>query len=288
LLIVEQTGEKAMRTLQKQHIVDLFVWVDDALASAGQTHPAARNKGGRHPKLSTSETITILLFCSLTAPQKLLKGIWRWALTNHEDDFNLPAYSKFVEHCHKALPALCWLLEQTLASKAPLRFMDSTMLPVCKLYRADRHKVAKGVAAFGRNHQGWHYGFKLHAACDPQGRLAAVYFTPANENDGQQIPYLVNSHTVVAVGDGGYTASVMRRKMWQEHGCYILSPPHPSQQKGLFTKWQLALLQARPKIECLFDYLKEHLLLVTSFPRSVNGYAVHYIRTILAYQLLVE
>lgn len=276
-----------MRTLQKQHIVDLFVWVDDALASASQTPVPVRSKGGRHPKLTTSETVTILLFCSLTAPQKLLKNIWRWALTNHSEDFRLPAYSKFVEHCHKALPALTWLLEQTFQRNAPLRFMDSTMLPVCKLVRADRHRVAKTIAAFGKNHQGWHYGFKLHAACNPSGQLAAICFTPASENDGQQIPQLVNDATMVAVGDGGYTASVMRRKMWREHGCFVLSPPHPKQRKGILASWQLALLHARPKIECLFDYLKEHLLLVTSFPRSVNGYAVHYIRTLLACQLRV-
>jgi hypothetical protein len=270
-----------MRTLQKQHIVDVFVWVDDSLPKQ-----LPSPKGGRPAKLSASETVTILLFSSLTAPQKLLKNVWRWAYTNHSDDFNLPAYSKFVEHCHKALPALCWLLEQTMDSGAELRFIDGTMLEVCRLVRADRHKVAKGVAAFGKNWQGWHYGFKLHAACNPKGQLAAVHFTPANENDGQQIPHLVNDATGVAVGDGGYTAQVMRRKMWREHGCFILTPPHPTQKKKILAKWQLTLLHARPKIECVFDYLKQHLHLQTSFPRSVQGYALHYVRTILAYQLL--
>jgi len=270
-----------MHVLRTEHIVDMFVWVDDSLPKQ-LPNPA----GGRPAKLTTSETVTILLFCSLTAPQKLLKNVWRWAQTNHSDDFNLPAYSKFVEHCHKALPALCWLLEQTLDNGTELCFMDSTMLPVCKLIRADRHRVARAVAAFGKNWQGWHYGFKLHAACNASGQLSAIYFTPANENDGQQIPHLVNDQTVVAVGDGGYTAQVMRRKMWREHGCFILSPPHPTQKKQLLANWQLTLLHARPKIEAVFDYLKEHLLLVTSFPRSVNGYAVHYMRTLLAYQLL--
>jgi DDE family transposase len=275
-----------MHVLHKDHIVDIFVWVDDALASAAQTQVATSSKGGRQPKLTTSETVTILLFCSLTAPQRLLKGIWRWAHTYHEDDFNMPSYSKFVEHCHKALPALCWLLEQTLASGAPLRFMDSTMLPVCRLVRADRHRVARAIAGFGKNHQGWWYGFKLHAACNPSGQLAAVFFTGANASDSQQIPKLVSDATLVAVGDGGYTAGVMRRKMWREHGTFILSPPHPMQRKKILARWQLTLLRARPRIECLFDYLKEHLLLVTSFPRSVQGYALHYVRTLLAYQLL--
>lgn len=139
-----------MQALRKDNMVDIFVWVDDALASAAQTQLTTRNKGGRPAKLTTSEAVTILLFCSLTTPQKLLKNIWRWAKTYHADDFNLPAYSKFVEHCHKALPALTWLLEQTLQRDASLRFIDSTMLPVCRLVRADRHKVARSIATFGK------------------------------------------------------------------------------------------------------------------------------------------
>lgn len=269
-----------MRVLQSHHIVDLFVWVDDSLPKQ-----LPKPTGGRPAKLSVSETVTILLFSTFTAPQRLLKNVWRWVQTNHSDDFRLPCYSKFVDHCHRALSALCWLLERTLQREAPLRFMDSTMLEVCKLVRADRHRVARTVAAFGKNHQGWHYGFKLHASCNAQGRLAAICFTPASEHDSQHIPKLVNNATRVAVGDGGYAASVMRRKMWREHGCMILSPPHPTQRKQVATLWQLALLRARPRIECIFDYLKEHLLLVTSFPRSVNGYAVHYLRILLAYQM---
>ncbi len=270
-----------MHVLQKHHIVDLYVWVDDTLPKS-----LPHIQGRRPPALTPSETITSLLFCSLTAPQKLLKGVWKWAKTNHSDDFHLPCYSKFVEHCHNALPDMLWLIEQTLASDAPLRFMDSTMLPVCRLVRADRHRVAKGIAGFGKNHQGWWYGFKLHAACSPTGRLAAITFTPASASDSQQIPQLISDAAKIAVGDGGYTASVMRRKMWREHGCFILSPPHPSQKKQLAAPWQRLLLSARPKIETVFDYLKDHLLIVSSFPRSVNGYAVHYLRTILAYQMM--
>lgn len=181
---------------------------------------------------------------------------------------------------------MCTMLDQLLVKDVSLIFMDSTMLQVCKLVRAERHRVAKGIAGFGYNHQGCHYGFKLHTACNLQGQLCVIRFTPANESDSQQIPYLVNDACVVAVGDGGYTARVMRRKMWREHQAFILSPPHPKQLKQVLAKWQHLLLQARPKINCSFDYLKEHLFLVSSFPRSVRGYFVHYIRVLLSYQLM--
>ena len=152
--------------------------------------------------------------CSLSfvAPQRTLKGIYNWAQTYYYRRFRLPSYKSFVRKCHQALAGMLFILDKLLVKDAPLRFMDSTMLHVCELVRANRHKVAKAVAGFGYNWQGCHYGFKLHVAVNPKGQLAAVYFTPANEHDGQQIPHLVNDATVIAVGDGTYNASVMRAR----------------------------------------------------------------------------
>jgi hypothetical protein len=270
-----------MRFLRAHHITNLVGVVDTFLP-----RELPNPQGGRPVRLHRNEVVALLLFSSLTAPQRTLTGIYGWAQTNYYRKFQLPAYSTWMRKCHEALPAMLSLLDQLLVKDAPVRFMDSTMLEVCRLVRADRHKVAKGIAAFGKNHQGWHYGFKLHAAVNLSGQLCAVRFTPANEHDAQQIPYLVNDATRVAVGDGGYTAGVMSRKMWREHRTFVLSPPHPKQDRKVLERWQLLLLQARPKVECSFDYLKEHLFLASSFPRSVRGYFVHYVRILLAYQLL--
>lgn len=270
-----------MRVLRSHHIKNVITVVDSFLPRA-----AANPKGGRPVVLHPNEVIGLLIFSGFVAPQRTIRGVYNWAQTYYYRRFHLPSYKSFVRKCHLALPGMLYVLDQLLVKNARLRFIDSTMLHVCKLVRANRHKVAKGLASFGKNWQGWHYGFKLHAACDPQGRLAAIYFTAANAHDGQQIPHLVDDATIIAVGDGTYNASVMRRKMWREHHAYILAPPHPKQNKKVLAKWQLFLLRKRTKIECTFDYLKEHLLLETSFPRSVQGYALHYVRTLLAYQLM--
>jgi len=270
-----------MRLLRAHHIKNLIEVVDTLLPRAGVSP-----RGGRPVKLHANEVIGLLLFSSMVAPQRTLSGIYHWAQVHYYRRFQLPAYSSWMRKCRQALPGMLAILDQLLVKDTRLRFMDSTMLHVCKLVRADRHRVAKSVAAFGKNHQGWHYGLKLHAACNARGQLAAIFFTPASASDSQQIPHLVNDATTVAVGDGGYTAQVMARKMWREHGTHILSPSHPSQKKKILARWQLTLLRARPRIECVFDYLKEHLLLESSFPRSVDGYAVHYIRILLSYQLM--
>ncbi len=270
-----------MRVLRSHHITNLVAVIDNFLP-----RELPNPRGGRPVILHQNECIGLLLFSSFVAPQRTMKGIYNWAQTYYYRRFRLPSYKSFVRKCHQALPRMVFILDQLLVKDTAIRFMDSTMLHVCKLVRANRHKVAKGIAGFGYNWQGVHYGFKLHAAVNPKGQLAAIYFTPANEHDGQQIPHLVNDATIVAVGDGTYNASVMRRKMWREHKAYILAPPHYKQKQKVLQQWQLFLLQKRTKVECAFDYLKEHMLLETSFPRSVQGYALHYIRVLLAYQLM--
>ena len=245
-----------MRFLRAHHITDLVAVVDSFLP---RELPDPR--GGRPVVLHANEVIAVLIFSSLAAPQRTLTGIYTYAQAHFYRQFNLPAYSTWMKKCNDALPTMLLILDKLLVKDASLRFVDSTMLEVCKLVRADRHKVARGIADFGKNHQGWHYGFKLHATVNPKGQLCAIRFTPANEHDAQQLPYLVNDATRIVVGDGSYTASVMSRKLWREHHTYVLSPPHPKQHKKILAKWQLLLLQARPKIECSFDYLKEHLFL---------------------------
>jgi hypothetical protein len=164
--------------------------------------------------------------------------------------------------------------------------MDSTMLPVCKLHRADEHKVAKNIAQFGKNHQGWHYGFKLHASTNLSGALSGIALTPASVYDAQMEHLLLNTECRLAVGDTLYGARVMRERMWRRYGTIIIAPPHPKQKRKVATPWQIDLLNIRSKIESVFDYLKEHLHLVTSFARSVNGYLLHYVRILLAYQIM--
>jgi hypothetical protein len=267
-----------MRALQKQHIVDVFVLVDDSLPK--------RVKPGTKSVLSDSELLTILIWDGLTEPHKNLSAMYGWIEREYGDYFpRLPKYQNFVAHVHRVLPEMVWFLGSLLVSNAPLRFADSTMLPVCKPIRADRHKVAKGVAQFGKNWQGWHYGFKLHAANDHMNRLAALVFTPANEHDNQLMERLVNDQTRVLVGDSHYGGSVMRRRLWKKHKTIVIAPPHHTQKKKMATDWQMLLLHLRPKIEATFGKLKEHYFLVTSFPRSVRGYFVHYVRVLLGYQM---
>ncbi len=273
-----------MHALQRHHIVDLFVWVDDTLAPAVQTKE--ENKGGRPPALMNSELLAILLWDGLNEPHKTLKAVYCWIKRDYGDCFpHLPNYQNFVVHCHRALPTMVWLLQSLLHYEAILRFEDSTMLEVCKNHRIDAHKVAKAVAALGKNWQGWHYGFKLHASIDHRSNLTGICFTPANVYDGDKVEGLVKGNTKILVGDSHYGSHALREKLWKQYGIIVVAPVHYKQRDKVMSGLQFILLRMRSKIEATFDYLKEHMHLVSSFPRSVEGYFVHYLRTLLGYQI---
>lgn len=270
-----------MLSLEVHHIAVLRTWVAGHLPK--QTHP----KGGRPPILPDSALVTLLVWNTLVLQHKTLKGLWRCTQIHLTEDFpHLPSYPAFIAHCHRVLPHLSSLLRELLCDSA-VRIVDSTMLPVCKLHRAGRHKVAKIVASFGKNHQGWHYGFKLHASVTLDGKLCEAYFTGAAEYDAQVLPKLVDQRTRLVIGDTLYGASVMLEEVRKTvPDLVMVSPPWPKQKKKIIAHWQKIAIDWRSKIETVFDRLKEHLHLVSSFPRSINGYLVHYLSVLLGYQIL--
>lgn len=273
--------QKTMLSLQLHHIVDLYCLVEETLPKE------TPSRSGRPALLSQSELITILIWNTLALRHQTLSDLYQALTLYHQKDFpHLPKYRGFVAACHRSLPLLITLLQTLLSRTSPVRIVDATMLPVCTLPRSNSHKVAQTVASFGKNHQGWHYGFKLHASIDLSGKLCGIYFTDASCHAAQALPKILNEHTKIAVGDTLYGAKVMGRYIYDTYGTIIIAPPHPKQKKKLMTKWQHWLLRIRTKIEATFDYLKEHLHLVSSFPRSVNGYLLHYVRILLGYQVM--
>lgn len=271
-----------MLFLSKHNIIELYCFVDNQLEEFEQ-----KKSIGRPQLMKDSEIITAMIWNTVISKHMTIKDLHNHLLIYHQDDFpKLPKYNAFLNHCHRVAPKCLQLLESILVDNASVRIMDSTMLPVCKLHRTNSHKVAKNLAKFGKNWQGWHYGFKLHASIDLTGKLSGLALTPANIYDAQMMPKILNENCNVAVGDTLYGAKVMGRIIWEKYGTVIIAPPHPKQKRKISAPWQINLLNIRSKIESVFDILKSHLNLVTSFARSLKGYFVHYIRVLLSYQIM--
>ena len=236
-----------MNATHQYRIIELFVFLDDYLAK----RPLA---AGRRPALSNAEVLTILIWSARTENHQCLRNIYDWVERIYTGWFRLPAYQNFVISCHRALLVLAALLKDLLTDRSPLRFADSTMLPVCKRVRAKSHRVAKKVAKWGRNWQDWFFGFKLHLAIDHLNRICAAVFTGANEHDNQIMEQLVNEHTRVLVGDSHYGGSVQRRRLWRLFKTSVIAPAHFSQKAKVMSATQLKLLKLRPKVEAVFGY----------------------------------
>ncbi|MCR4277782.1 MAG: transposase [Candidatus Berkelbacteria bacterium] len=268
-----------MHSLCKDRITELFVLVDNTLE---------KRTGAGRPGLAKSEVVTILVWNALTENQHLLKDIHACMKRHYQREFpHLPGYSAFVDQCHEALPELHQILTLLLDTTAPVRWLDSTMVPVCREHRIDTYKVAKELVGLGKNHQGWWYGFKLHGSINQLGQFCALALTSADVYDGHMSKKLTNNKTVLAVGDTSYGGRAQTEPLRERNGTIFVAVPHPKKNKQLLAIWQKQLLDFRSKIECVWDRLKEHMGLVTSFPRSATGYLVHYLPLLIGYQLSV-
>lgn len=84
-----------MSALQKHHIVDLFVWVDDNLP--------AEVKCGAKQVLSDSELLTILIWDGLCEPHKNLKAVYAWIEREYRDCFLLQG-NRVLKLCDERRP----------------------------------------------------------------------------------------------------------------------------------------------------------------------------------------
>ncbi len=126
--------------LESHHIVGLRFWVGQHLSHRPHPH------GGRPSVLSDDDLVTILVWNAIALHQKTMKDIWMFARIHLRSEFPAPpSYSAFVEHCHRVTPQMFRLLQQLLSTEEPIKLGDSTMLEVCKLQRADQHRVAKKI-----------------------------------------------------------------------------------------------------------------------------------------------
>ena len=116
-------------------------------------------------------------------------------------------------------------------------------------------------------------------------QITAATFSGASTHDAQRMEELVNAQTETLVGDSHYGVGHWRHKLRKRYGVRVVAPPHYKQKNKLTTLSDNKLLRARSKIEAVFGLLKTKRSLVTSYPRSRQGYIVHYLRVLLGYQL---
>ena len=166
----------------------------------------------------------------------------------------------------------------------PVVFQDSTALPVCKVARASQHRTFQAWARKSKNGMGWWDGFKVHVQCDEEGRLCGFALTTASIDDRKLLEPLTRwIATGIVVGDRGYLSAATAYELGRR-GVYVLTGICKNMRE-LASQFQLACLQARHRIEELFEFLKCAFGLVRSTHRASYALPIHLLICCLVYSL---
>jgi transposase len=239
-------------------------------------------KKGRPRKLSIIDSLTLALYKQRRGSDTK-KSVY--------DDFSKIlncSYKTFVVSLNRwaqLATMIILLIIKKLRKEAHLiKHIDSTDIPVCLLKNAKKHKTMRVLSNWGKNGKGFYYGLKLHLVTDLKGRLLGFCFTSGNVDDRKSVKRLVRDMPGIFIADAGYVGERLAQEMNVE-GSRVLMARAKRNMKKLMSEIQRKLYNTRMLIELNFRNLKMFHNLVTSLPRSVNGYLANYIYSILSYVL---
>ena len=263
-----------------QHLVRTFCVLDDlsVMLFGKQTR-------GRPNSLSRSEVATIILMKTAFGIN-CLKKLYLMLKVNYATEFHLPSYKNFVITINKYsldfLMLINALLQMNKEKSGVIKIVDSTALPVCKNMRIYAHKTMKRIATRSKTTTGWFYGLKLHVVTDLDKNMLFLKFTTATTDDRKVLDeFLDQLNNSIMIADAGYISSTLQNKAIKQNN--VILTGMRKNMKKLATNFQLFLLNMRGRIESVFSVLKERLGLITSLPRSENGYLAHYSRVLFGY-----
>ena len=182
-----------------------------------------------------------------------------------------------------AMLALHFLFQINNENSHIIKHIDSTDIPVCRFKNANAHKTMKSLASFRKEKsKPTYYGLKLHLVSDLKRNILKIKFTSANVDDRKPVPKILKGIKGIIVADAGYVSHKLEQDVYVENERIFLAKPR-SNMKKIMTKTEESITKTRMLIELNFRSLKIYHNLITSMPRSVNGYFANYIYSILAY-----
>jgi hypothetical protein len=115
-----------------------------------------------------------------------------------------------------------------------------------------------------------------------RGKVLALRLTPGNSDDRAIFRKMNEKLRGLFIADAGYVSKELERDFCIEHERLLLTASRAN-MKRLATPFQIAFLNLRMRVEIHFRVLKVCYGLVTSLPRSIDGYLTHYLAAIAAY-----
>lgn len=238
------------------------------------------NKLGRKLALSIEDAISLALFKAKQGieTKKSVYQIFQPGCSYKTLAVSLNRWAKL------ALATLALILKANCKHQHPVKHTDATDIPVCLLKNSDHHKTMSALASKWHTGRHYYYGLKLHLTSDLSRNILAVRFTSANADDRETMLRLNRDLLGIFVADSGYVSGKLENDFYIEGKRILLTKPYKTMKK-LATPFQFWLYNTRALIELNFRNLKMFYGLITSLPRSVDGYLANYIYSLLAYLL---
>ena len=235
---------------------------------------------GRKPILTNTEAVTCVVLKQKQniATKKSLYEIVEAPLSYNRFVVALNRTGKYLAHI------ITMILQLLGQSSHPLKFTDSTDVPVCLNKNGKSHRTMKELAAWSKTGKGWFYGLKLHLTGDVTGKALALKLTPGNSDDRAIFRQMNEKLRGLFVADAGYVSEKLARDFFLDGERMLLTSVRANMKK-LATKLEIALVRLRMRVEIHFRVLKLRYGLITSFPRSIDGYLTHYLAAITAHLL---
>ncbi len=235
---------------------------------------------GRKLKLSVKEIITLALYKHKQTIETK-KALYK--------TFDLKcSYKTLVVNLNKfyllALVMLKYIIISNRNNAHFIKHTDSTDIPVCLNKNAKYNKTMKVFANWGHSGKGLFYGVKLHITTDLDRQLLSFCFASGNKDDRSQFMKLNKDLNGIVIADAGYISKKLEKEFFVENKRMMLVKPKKNMKK-LTTKMHNLLYDTRMLIELNFRNLKMFYGLLTSLPRSIDGYISNYIYSILTYTL---
>lgn len=242
--------------------------------------PERDNPKGRKPKLTNTEAVTCVI---LKQRQNIATKRSLYEIVEPSLSYNrfVCALNRTAKYLARIITAVLSLLNK---ATHPLKFTDATDLPVCLNKNGKNHQTMKGLAAWSKTGKGWFYGLKLHLTGDVRGKVLALKLTPGNSDDRSVFRRMNEKLRGLFVADAGYVSEELARDFFLEGERCLLTAVRANMKK-LATELGIALMRLRMRVEIHFRVLKLRYGLVTSFPRSIDGYLTHYLAAISAHLL---
>lgn len=279
-----------------QRLLQLFCIVDTLVREVlfhTSSLPESGNTLGRPHNLSISEAVTISLYRFLF-PWTDFKHYYGFVQNYHTKEFpNAPHYDNMLSYQKQLLPFFTKLLGILIAinrsafknKKVRIMCVDGSPLPVCVNKRIFHHKVMKQVSARGKSTMGWFYGMKLHILVDERGNLLGVTITPGNVDERTQVKKLVGDITnSLLIADAGYVKELLKQELFEKNGIQFVTGVKRTMKK-LMSCEQHSVLRARQLVETVIGSVKHRLGMTFRLHRSIAGYQVHFVLTLIAYTL---